>query len=331
MLLLHRYLLEGEPDGSGAISTDQPITPEPASTPAEDASDTPASELEEQPADTESETPVDEWTDDDRSSLIDLDGDNLLKHPKMQAAIDAAAQRKVEADQKAAQHRPDADPFYRALSQESAQAYRLVAAAQEKITAGEYPDDPDQLLAALDVTGAWQAASERRGQNIATRAALERAIGIDPAKLDDAIPLQKDYADALTALETVQQNAYRLRQQAVREYDPQKRGSLITKAEQMDAGANGAFIFEAIKMAVAHGREVEAVEQEKRTGKRIADATKTARENGNTEAIARAKRTLAGAGVNANVPTKAANTGPLTIEEAQTLSIDELIRRSKAQ
>lgn len=331
-----RYLLEGEPDGSGTISSDQPVIEEAASPPVSDAStDTPqeavepAAEAQEAPA-ADSDAPAD-LSDDEITALADLYGDKLLASEKVQAEISRRAKETVEAEKQATANKPEADPFYRAISAESQQAYQIIAAAQQKMAQGEYPDDPESLMAAIDTTGSWQAASERRGQNLAMRMTLERTLGIDPNKLDDSKPIEKAYADMLTSLETGTQNAYRLRQQAVREYDPQKRASLLARSEQMDAGANGASIFEGIKLAVAHGRALEAVDAEKRTGKRLADTAKTERSNGNTEAIAKARAMLAGAGVNAPVPTKAPSTGPLTVEEAQTLPIEELIRRSKAQ
>lgn len=282
MFVLQEPLREGEPDA--VVSNGQPEPQEPASAPVEVASDpvideTPAPEAEGQPADQPEAEPVvdNELNDDDWNALKERYPDKF----------------KVEAPKEPEPPKKESDPYYAAISRASAESYTRIQAAQRQIIAGDLPDDPDALAADLDLAGEWHAASERRGQLFVNRLVVERALGIDPAKLDDNDTIQQQYGDLLNNLEATQVNAFRLRNSAVREHNPAKRAEIITKALTMDSTAVGEFYRLSADLLVEHGKRVGKAEIEKTVGKRMEQTAAQARSNGSTEAHAKAKALVA--------------------------------------
>jgi hypothetical protein len=86
-----------------------------------------------------------------------------------------------------------------------------------------------------------------------------------------------------------------------------------------------------MELAVRRGKELGVAEESKASDKRIADALPKARRNGDVEVAAKARRIAAGTAMStAGQGGEPPRTAPLTVEEAQTLPIEELIRRSKS-
>lgn len=307
-----------DPPAETVETPDQPTEETPASAPA------PVEVPEETPAGEPAESPGEDLTSEERVALIE----HLRNTPEYQEAIAKDAPKQAEPP------RPERvkanDPFFAAIKQQSDDSYARIADSLRKLNEGEL-EDANDLMANIAVTGAFQAASERRGHIDVNRAILERELGMET--LTEGDPIHDQYDAALTRLETVQQNAYRLRGQAVREYDPQKRAALITRAEVMDAEAVGEFYHRGVLLALEKGKVIGLADAEKSFTKRAPVIAEKARANGQTEAIAKARQTLAAGramatGSGAQAP---ASNGALTLDEAQTLSIDELIRRTKAQ
>ena len=292
-MLLDTLLLVGEPDGGGGgAPTPEPPASEPAPEPASEP-EAPASG-DEPPADEPAATPAEEGdappaavelTAEDRVALLDLlaESDEYKERIAKDAPPPKAEPPKRERGQLS-------DPFFNAVTQQANDSYTRIRDASAKLAAGEL-ESADDLLADIAVTGAWQAASERRGQLAVNRAVIERALGAEDG-LTEGDALHDQYGDLLSSLETAQQNAYRLRNAAVREYDARKRSDMITRAEIMDATAVGDFYHKTIGLAVEKGKLDGKAEAEQSFGKRATNLADKARTNGHTEAIAKAKQVV---------------------------------------
>ncbi len=336
MSIIERFLplLEGEPDGggSGAVPATAPSVADPPAegqqaepetpiVPAAGASDTPA------PAD--GETP-----DVDGEGAPALSAEDLTElisaYPdQFKEAIEKAAKTAVpEPAPTALQPRPN--PLRESVATAGREAAGRMQQATRQFAAGEITDLPESFMADVESFGSWtNAEAEGRQLDLAERL-FERTLGIDPTKLDDSDPLQARYADALNKRAQEHVNAFREFNKVYREPDPAKRSAILARAEQRQATATAAFLLERDALLVEHGKKLGAAETEKDAGKRITKTVETASKNGRTEALAKAQADLQArrATATAGLAAKPTNSGALTLEEAQTLSIDELRRRT---
>lgn len=321
-------LLEGEPDGGTPAPEPKP---DPADgqqadletpiVPAEGASDTPAPADGETPGAEGEATPAEDvWSDDDTwEELRERFPDRF---PKPEA--------KPEATPTALQPRPN--PIRESVGQAGREAAGRMHDAVQRFNAGELAELPASFMADVETFGSWtNAEAEGRQLDLAERL-LERTLGIDPAKLDEDDPIQVRYGDALAKRAQEHVNAFREFNKLYSEADPAKRNAILARAEQRQATATAAFLLERDALLVEHGKKLGASEKEKEAGKRITRTVETASKNGRTEAFAKAQADVQARRATATAATASkVASGPLTVEEAQTLPIDELIRRTKAQ
>lgn len=306
---------------------DQHDEPDTAIAPDADASDTsPAPDADEAPAAEGEAAPA--LSAEDLSELIAAYPDQF-QEAITKAAAEAAP--KEQATPTALTPRPN--PLRESVGQAGREASLRMQDVTRRFNAGELDALPDAFMADIEAFGSWtNAEAEGRQLDLAERL-FERQLGIDAGKLDDADPLQARYGDALDKRAAEHLNAFREFNKIYRETDPQQRAAILARAEQRQATATAAFLLERDALLVEHGKKLGAAETEKAAGKRIAAGIEKAGKNGHTEAIAKAQADLNArrATATAGNATQSAATGPLTIEEATTLPIEELIRRSKAQ
>ena len=318
-------LLEGEPDGGGVTAPSPPeppvidpqAPPAPADAPAEDAPSTEAApEGEETPPGEGEGTPADDiWESDETWEA--LKEAHPERFPKPEAPKEQPIPTAIQ---------PRANPVREYAAENGRQAWDRLNEATKAVQAGE--ELPATFLADVEMFGSWtNAEAEGRQLDLAERL-LERTLGIDPAKFDLDDPIQARYADALSAREKAHVNAGREFNRVYREPDQTKRAAILARAEQQQATATAAFLLERDALLVEHGKRLGSAETEKEAGKRITTSVEKAGKNGRTEALAQAEANLRArkATATAQQPTKPTG-GPLTIEEAQTLSIEELKRR----
>ena len=328
--MLLRYLLVGEPDGTNGA--DPPETPaEPAAQP--EAEETPAEEAaspeaEVQPAEeTEASPESEDFTPEERRALLE----RLKGTPEFEE-IAPKPESKPEKPAHPLITRQD-DPMYRAIAQDVGSAYEQITATLKKLSdpnAQVMQSEADTAAALMDSIGHFQALAERRGQLTTITMIAMRELGVE-GDFDEKNPIHGELEQAIADIEQKMTHNYRQRGRLLKEIDPTKRQQMAQSIEESDAGLVGGFLNNVIKLAAKHGETLGLAKAEKDFDKRQAKAVTLAKSNGNVEATAKAKRMLAGAVVqsSANTPSKTSS-GPLTIEEAQTLSIEELKRRGYA-
>ena len=285
MRLYDSLLLEGEPDGGGTASPspEPPIDPQadptPADVPAEGAPSQEAAPDEETPPGEGEGAPADDiWSSDETWEAL------REAHPERFPQPEAKPEPVPTVLQ------PRSNPVREYAAENGRQAWDRVAEATKAVQAGE--ELPATFLADVELVGSWtNAEAEGRQLDLAERL-LERALGIDPAKINLDDPIQARYADALTAREKAHVNAGREFNRVYREPDPAKRAAILARAEQQQATATAAFLLERDALLVEHGKRLGSEETEKTAGKRITKAVETTAKNGRTEALAKAAANL---------------------------------------
>lgn len=336
-MLLTTLLLEGEPDGAGAIAPDIPAAPPDDGQPVpavegqpaepEGASQEPAPEGEGEPAPDPENAPAD-LSDDAIAYLRETYGDKLIDPQKIDEIVD---QRLTEREQEQ-RKQPQADPFWHELTNSVRETYGTFSRALEQARTEGVLADPEGFEAAVQANNAYTGAAERRAAVHAFQGSVSDLIGLTPeltqniqraitrgSDLKSFDPLHVELVEAIGTRENVSQNARRLLGQGQ-----------LDRAGTMDAGATGVFIAETLRIALAKGEQSGAESERKKLGPRVEKATTQASTNVRRELEAalsertngaQAQRAAASAG-------KPASSGPLTLEEAQTLPIEELKRRT---
>ena len=329
-MLLDKLLLVGEPDGAGTIADPPAPDPEPAPQPEPEppASDDAPADGEDAPAADGDDAPESEdFTPEERRALLERlkDSDEFKELvPKDEPKPEKPAHPLIT--------RQD-DPMYRAIAQDVGSAYEQITATLKKLSdpnAQVMQSEADTAAALMDSIGHFQALAERRGQLTTITMIAMRELGVE-GDFDEKNPIHGELEQAIADIEQKMTHNYRQRGRLLKEIDPGRRQQMAQSIEESDAGLVGGFLNNVIKLAAKHGETQGMAKAEKDFDKRQATAVTLAKSNGNVEATARARRVLAGAVAqsSANTPSKTSS-GPLTIEEAQTLSIEELKRRGYA-
>ncbi|MCR4342017.1 MAG: hypothetical protein NUW01_19240 [Gemmatimonadaceae bacterium] len=284
-LLRSSLLLEGEPDGGGTASppSESPIDPQadptPADVPAEGAPSQEAAPDEETPPGEGEGAPADDvWGSDETwEALREQYPDRFPKPEAKPEPVPTVLQ-------------PRSNPVREYAAENGRQAWDRVAEATKAVQAGE--ELPATFLADVELVGSWtNAEAEGRQLDLAERL-LERALGIDPAKINLDDPIQARYHDALTAREKAHVNAGREFNRVYREPDPAKRAEILARAERQQATATAAFLLERDAIHAAFFERKGELKAEQAAGKRITKAVETTAKNGRTEALAKAAANL---------------------------------------
>lgn len=260
---------EGQQAESEAVVAPDPVAPSQEVTPAPEAI----------PADGEGE-PADVWADD--AVWSELQEKYPDRFPKPEPVPEATPTALT----------PRPNPLRESVATAGREAAGRMQQVTRQFNAGEITELPESFMADVESFGSWtNAEAEGRQLDLAERL-FERALGIDPNKLDAADPLQGRYADALDKRAQAHVNAFREFNRVYRETDPAKRSAILARAEQQQATATAAFLLERDALLVEHGKALGAAETEKAAGKRLTKAVETAGKNGQIEAIARAQADL---------------------------------------
>ena len=289
-----------EPPASSPEATPAPADPEAISpVPDEPAAgeEAPAVEGDGEPAGDEGEAPPERLEEETWAELYRLEPERDPKN------IEARLRRELAETARTPEAARDNDPLYRTIKTDSDAAFQYIAQAVNELDEGGFTQDPRQLAAVMDLADVYGATAERRGQIMLNRAVFERESGIDAAKVNrvvagDADPetldgLERDYADALMALDREQVAAYRTQQSALSVFDGAKRKDLAQRAQLRDATATGEFAHALIKLAREAGKIAGRKEAEKGLDRRIETTASKARTNGRTEALAKARNAAA--------------------------------------
>ena len=333
-MLLNKLLLVGEPDGTnGADVPPEPVT-DPVAQP--DVDEAPAPEAapastEDQPAEEVTESPEqsEDFTPEERRALLERlkDSDEFKEIIPKDEPKPAKSEHPLIARQD--------DPLFRAVAQDVGQSYERIDALARKLAdpnAQIMQSEADAIAADLSMAGHFQALAERRGQLATITMIAMRELGVEGDAFNDANPLHQELEQAIADVESKMTHNYRQRGRLLKEIDPQKRQQMAQTIEESDAALVGGLLNNVIKLAGKQGETRGKDAAEKDFEKRGTKLVTLAKSNGNVEATAKAKRMLAGAVAQQSGQTQSrpASTG-LTREEAETLPIDELIRRSKEQ
>ena len=332
-MLLNKLLLVGEPDGGGTIA-DPPETPEESVTQPEPEQPAPVedapAEVEGEPAEEPEASPESEdFTPEERRALLERlkDSDEFKEIIPKDEPKPAKSEHPLIARQD--------DPLFRAVAQDVGQSYERIDALARKLAdpnAQIMQSEADAIAADLSMAGHFQALAERRGQLATITMIAMRELGVEGDAFNDANPLHQELEQAIADVESKMTHNYRQRGRLLKEIDPQKRQQMAQTIEESDAALVGGLLNNVIKLAGKQGETRGKDAAEKDFEKRGTKLVTLAKSNGNVEATAKAKRMLAGAVAQQSGQTQSrpASTG-LTREEAETLPIDELIRRSKEQ